>query len=462
MPAPTDPAVRNLYENRRYPAMSHPLSDPAVTTIAARLGGLETAHPASARILEIGCSSGHNLLPLALRWPAADFTGIDLSSAAVATATELAAEADLPNIRFCATDLRAFDPGPEPFDFIIAHGFFSWVPDEVKLALLEFCPRHLAPHGIATISFNLSDGWAIRRPVVDLARKLTAPGAAPEPALALIRSTLDTATPYGALMAWVIDDMLAKGPDILAFDDFGPVCDAWSFDRFIHLAGHHGLRWLGESDPAENLPTTLAPAARAALAPLARQPLLAQLLADFATARTFRSGVLCRADAPLQTGAAKPFSLDLAIRTGRTRPPVMEPLVERLYHLLDAAAPCCIHLDAILATLRIDRPGDLAEPLIEGITHGWIRPRVEPVVFPPEPPERPTLNPLSLACARRKLPVVDLWHNPCSFPEHHYAILAAMNGTRSRSDLAKLAAATAPDLDFKPWLHHLAQRGFFA
>ncbi|MCU0781092.1 MAG: class I SAM-dependent methyltransferase, partial [Akkermansiaceae bacterium] len=446
MPAPTDPAVRDLYETRRYPAMSHPLSDPAVTAIAARLGGLDTAHPAQARILEIGCASGHNLLPLALRWPAADFTGIDLSPAAIATANELAAEADLPNVRFLATDLRDFDPGPEPFDFIIAHGFFSWVPDEVKRALLEFCPRHLAANGIATISLNLADGWAIRQPLVALARKLTAPGAAPEPALALIRRTLDPATPYGALMTWVIDDMLAKGPDILAFDDFGPVCDAWAFDRFVQTAGQLGLRWLGESDPAENLPSTLGPAARTALEPLARQPLLAQLIADFATARTFRSGVLCRADAPVPTGAAKPFSLDLAIRAGQSRPPVMEPLVERLYHVLDAAAPCCPHLDAILATLRLDHPGDLAEPLIEGITRGWILPRVESVVFSPDPPEMPALNPLALACARRKLPVVDIWHTPCAFPEHHYAIIAAMDGTRTTRDLATFAASTAPDL----------------
>ena len=52
----------------------------------------------------------------------------------------------------------------------------------------------------------------------------------------------------------IIDDMLAKGPAILAFDDFGPVNDPWPLDRFVHAAAAAGLRWLGESDPGQNLP----------------------------------------------------------------------------------------------------------------------------------------------------------------------------------------------------------------
>ncbi|MCF7676201.1 MAG: class I SAM-dependent methyltransferase, partial [Akkermansiaceae bacterium] len=126
MTTSADPAVRALYQNRSYPPMSHPLSDPAVTAVAARLGGLTPVLPRQARILEIGCATGHNLLPLARRWPASTCLGVDLAAHAVAIARELATEAAITNATFTAADLRHFDPGPEPFDFIIAHGLFSW------------------------------------------------------------------------------------------------------------------------------------------------------------------------------------------------------------------------------------------------------------------------------------------------------------------------------------------------
>jgi trans-aconitate methyltransferase len=71
--------LQQLYRARSYPAMSHPLSDPAVSSVAALLGGLHVKHPSGARILEIACSSGHNLIPLAMRWPDARFVGIDFS-----------------------------------------------------------------------------------------------------------------------------------------------------------------------------------------------------------------------------------------------------------------------------------------------------------------------------------------------------------------------------------------------
>ncbi len=59
--------IHDLYQNQVYPPMSHPMSDPAMSAVAALLGGLEVANPRRARILEIGCCSGHNLIPLAMR-----------------------------------------------------------------------------------------------------------------------------------------------------------------------------------------------------------------------------------------------------------------------------------------------------------------------------------------------------------------------------------------------------------
>lgn len=407
--------------------MSHPLSDPAVSPVAALLGGLQVDDPSKARILEIGCSSGHNLIPLALRWPDARFTGIDFSDPAINQARELADLAGLTNIEFHALDLRDFHHGGEPFDFIIAHGFFSWVPDEVKAALLDFCGRILAPSGIATISFNAEPGWRARLPVIQKARAIMQAGAEDELiALAILRDVTVPGSPEIA----IIDDMIAKGPDILPFDDFAPVNDPWPLDRFVHAAAAAGLRWLGESDPSANEPSP---------------------------DKTFHSAVLCRADASLEKRVRWSMLQRIFMRPGDVHE-TDDPIPDAL----SRAAPCCVSLDELQAMLPDMTSQELGQRVLDGIRRGRILPRIEPLRFNPEPPEKPMLDPFRLECARRKLPLVDAWHRPCSFPERHYEVLARMDGGQDQQALAHFAASHSPDLDFNPWLRHLASRGMFA
>lgn len=119
-------AVYDLYQSRTYPAASHPSTDPAVTAVAAKLAGHDVADPAKARILEIGCAAGHNLLPLAARWPDCQCMGLDFSKYAILDAKDTANRAGLRNIEFIDADLSDFrsvsDTG---FDYIIAHGVYS-------------------------------------------------------------------------------------------------------------------------------------------------------------------------------------------------------------------------------------------------------------------------------------------------------------------------------------------------
>jgi hypothetical protein len=83
-------------------------------------------------------------------------------------------------------------------------------------------------------------------------------------------------------------------------------------------------------------------------------------------------------------------------------------------------------------------------------------------VYDPEPPLRPQLDGFRLECARRRLPLVDAWHRPCTFPERHFEMLAQMDGPLDQQALAAHAARVCPELDFSPWLRHLAGRGMFA
>ncbi len=220
--------MASLTSNRAYPPMSHPVADPSVNAVAARFAGLEPPDPARARILEIGCATGHHLLPLAMRWPQARFTGIDTCGEAIQQARNLARLADLDaRVDFQSVPLHDFDPGGQRYDYILAHGFFSWVPDPVKQQLLAFCHQHLSENGVAVISFNVTAGWEKRLPIVQKARALV-DAALVENEIAALHALRAISSNPGETS--VIDDMLAKGADVLAFDDFAPVCDPWRLD----------------------------------------------------------------------------------------------------------------------------------------------------------------------------------------------------------------------------------------
>src|ERR1019366_4359784 len=64
----------------------------------------------------------------------------------------------LANIRLEHRDI--LDAGPElgTFDYVIAHGLYSWVPEPVRDKLLALAQAVLAPHGVAFVSYNALPG----------------------------------------------------------------------------------------------------------------------------------------------------------------------------------------------------------------------------------------------------------------------------------------------------------------
>jgi hypothetical protein len=133
-----------------------------------------------------------------------------------------------------------------------------------------------------------------------------------------------------------------------------------------------------------------------------------------------------------------------------------------IHDAISAHAPACIPMWRVRAALPGYSTQDLARQVFDGIYQGWILPRIEPVEFAVEPPDFPKLNGFRLECAWRGLPLVDIWHRPCSFPARHYEVLAAMDGSRDLAGLAAFSKQHCPELAFEPWLGHLAGRGIFA
>src|ERR1017187_938316 len=109
---------------------------------------MNSAPPVACRVLEIGCGNGGNLIPLAYYLPQSRFTGIDLAAAPIGEARAMAGGLALSNIELRVTDLRHLATEQGEFDYIFAHGLYSWIPADVRDCLLAVCRRRLAPEGV--------------------------------------------------------------------------------------------------------------------------------------------------------------------------------------------------------------------------------------------------------------------------------------------------------------------------
>ena len=78
-------------------------------------------------MLELGCASGGNLIPMAFNLPGSEFVGIDLSRHQVEDGLAMVRALDLTNIRIEHASILDVDSGWGEFDYIICHGVFSWV-----------------------------------------------------------------------------------------------------------------------------------------------------------------------------------------------------------------------------------------------------------------------------------------------------------------------------------------------
>lgn len=150
---------QTIYSELGYKSMPFPYTTPATLEAYAALVGVSAPNPKTARVLELGATYGGNIISQALFNPDATFVGIELSQEQVEKGNEVIANAGLTNVSLVQSDIASIGSEIGTFDYIIAHGVYSWVDDGVKDALLRLIDEHLAEDGIAYISYNTYPGW---------------------------------------------------------------------------------------------------------------------------------------------------------------------------------------------------------------------------------------------------------------------------------------------------------------
>lgn len=147
------------YNQVSYLSLSYAQSHPDRLATVATILGLKPPPVEHCPVLEVGCASGGNIIPMAVGLSESEFVGIDYASRQIAQGRAMVDALQLENLVLIERDILDLDADLGQFDYIIAHGVFSWVPRQVQEKLLEVCSRTLTPNGIAYVCYNTFPGW---------------------------------------------------------------------------------------------------------------------------------------------------------------------------------------------------------------------------------------------------------------------------------------------------------------
>lgn len=294
------------YDEVNYPSYCHDQTHPDRLASIAALFGLAAAPVTSARVLELGCGDGSNLIPMATALPGSRFVGIDLAAKPVERGQALIAELCLGNIELHAGSVEQIDAGWGQFDYIIAHGLYSWVPPEVRDHVLRVAKENLAPKGVAFISYAALPGGHARQMMRDMlrfhTRQITDPHTRARQAKGFMQflagAQAGVQDEFRALLRAEAESTLKLDEGHVFHDDLAEFNQPFWFTEFIGAARRHQLQFLGEADYFEMTLTPFNESTRRTLASIPDRILREQYL-DFLKCRRFRQTLLCHADVAL-------------------------------------------------------------------------------------------------------------------------------------------------------------------
>lgn len=301
------------YDELPYDSLPLPETQPDFLAALAHLHGFESPDPSRARVLELGCASGGNLIPLANRYPESECVGIELSRVQAEEGARFVSRMGLANVRILHGDLAALPSDLGEFDYIIAHGVFSWVPPTVQDALLEVCHQHLAANGLAYISFNVTAGWGkLQRLRAALIESSSIDLPAPQ-RYAQARATLDelALTEADPVVLKEIVYLKTATPSYLFHEYLAEFNVPVTFADFVAKLDAHGLRYTGEAGP-RNAVVELENTWGLIPESMAGRWIEAETALDQALTTRFRRALVSRSDAPFAQPPCANKLVDLA------------------------------------------------------------------------------------------------------------------------------------------------------
>ncbi len=468
------PSKQTPHDAVAYPSFSHPDTHPEHLAAMAILHGLSPVPAERCRVLEIACNEGGNLIPMAYGLPLSEFVGFDLARLPIERGQARIAALGLANVRIFEGNI--LDVGTElgQFDYIVAHGFYAWVPEPVRDRMMELLGELLTPDGLAFVSYNAMPGGHIRAMMREIMLFGSAEGGDAEDRVAGARERLDLVIqarpegdPFRALIEKQLARMEKRSAQSIYHDELTEAYHPTYFTDFAAHAERHGLQFLCEAV----LPPPNDPCYRSELWPALEKAsggefLKQEQLLDFARVRMYRETVLCRAgravrrdlpveqlgklllaspviSGPGETAGAREFTLPGGLKTETNHPVVLS-----LLDVLEAAWPMPLSFEEIAARMgsggfALDGQGATllvrlaVSKLVEFHT---ARPRVAPEIS-----ARPRASACSRQEARMRPWAATLLHTTMGLHDPPVrSLLLLLDGTRTHRELVEALIAEFP------------------
>jgi methyltransferase-like protein len=428
---------------------------------------------------------------MAVGLPRSEFVGIDLAPVPVRTARSMIAELGIENIRCEIMDL--LDSGPElgKFDYIIAHGFYSWVPPAVREKLLALCGDSLTSNGIAFISYNTYPGGHIRQASREMMRFHNAHNKGVDDpvrhGIEFLQFLLDSMSAESlckTILRSEVQRLTTRHPNSVYHDDLGTVCTPFYFADFVRSANQFGLQFLSEAMLGDMIDPPVEANVLQRLEQFAGEDVIAlQQYLDFILNRGFRRTLLCRLNVSLDRTHLPEALTRLSVasslrRTGKrssagyefssfhgggtyvTKNDIMLATLAHLEEIWPRAAPFPELLDHTIRnvdpSLRHSAEKNLAPNLLRVAAHSLVDLRTHTPALVQQVSARPVASPLVRFQCRAGSRVTTIFHHELDISDERVRWLIQMlDGSRDHAAVADALLRRYPDLDGKDVRAHL-------
>jgi methyltransferase-like protein/2-polyprenyl-3-methyl-5-hydroxy-6-metoxy-1,4-benzoquinol methylase len=318
--AASDHILQSEYNKAPYQSFAFNYTHPKHLYTLAKLFGLTPKPVENARVLELGCASGGNIIPMAYHLPLTEFVGIDLSETQINEGLQQIADLNITNLSLRHQSILNFEKTEGKFDYIICHGVYSWVDQTLRDKILDICFNNLSKDGIVYISYNTFPGWNLVNSFRELmlwhTKDISDPVHKAEQARAVLhfigQGLENENTPYAQLLRKELDLISRHNVSYLLHDHLSTYNDPIYFYQFMDQANQHQLIYLADAFLSTMYTDNLNPVLSEELKKINNIVIIGQYM-DFIRNQRFRCTLLCHDDQKinraLNTTAVEPFYL---------------------------------------------------------------------------------------------------------------------------------------------------------